>query len=134
MQLIKADPIEAQPAQTPIQFLSQAIWMRVPLPLVRPRSIETTFGGDDESRRIRIQSFSDQLLADVRPVRFRGIDQRDLQLDRTAQRRDRLRPIRGRSPHALSCDPHRAESKTMDWQVATEKKSSAKRGRGHAHG
>ena len=98
MQLIEIDAIEAQPAQAAIELLAKAIGTRVLLPLVRPGTIKAALGRDDEFRGIRIERLRDQLLADMRPVRFGGIDQRHVELDRAPQRRDRLGPVARRSP------------------------------------
>src|SRR5204862_7448528 len=104
------------------------------LPLVRSGTSEAALGRDDESIGVRIERLRDQLLADMGPVRFRGIDQCHIELDRAPQRRNRLGPVGRRSPDPFPGDAHRAQAKAMNREVSANKYGAAKRGRGHGHG
>src|SRR5438132_2831744 len=134
MQLIQVEAIEAQPAEAPIELRSETLGTPVLLPLMRPRTVVATLGRDHETFRIRIERLGDQLLADVRSVGFRRVNQVDPQLDGALQRRDRFRTIARRPPDAVAGNAHGAEAKPVNREVSAQKKGAAKHGSGHGHG
>ena len=86
------------------------------LPYVRALPREAALGGDDDSV-IGVQCLADQILADVRPVRIRRIDEVDVELGEPAQDPQRLVAVGGLAPHPLAGDAHRAEAEAMDGEV-----------------
>src|ERR1044071_5741108 len=125
MQLIEVDALQLQPAQASVELLAQPLRPRVLDPLARPRPVEPTLRGDDESRWIRMERLADELLADVRPVRLPGVDEVDPQLHGPPQHAPRLGRIFRRSPHALAGDAHRPEAEAVDGEIAAEIHRSA---------
>ena len=96
--------------------------------------LPTQMGLDSDSPRslgevgragVAIDSVEDmhQLLADLRSVRLRGVDEIDAKLDGAAEHRQRLRLVLRRAEDAVAGDPHRAESEPAHRKVAAEVES-----------
>src|SRR5271156_6565765 len=87
-------------------------------PLVRPSAIETGFGCDNQSFRVRVQSFGNQALADLRAVGVGGIDEVDAQFDGSPQNANYFIVVLRLAPDAGAGDPHGAEAEAMDGKIA----------------
>jgi hypothetical protein len=74
---------------------------------------QTGLGGDEQLLRIRVQRLADDLLADVRPVAVRRVDEVDAEVDRPAQYPDALGPVGRLTPDARSGQAHRAEAEAV---------------------
>src|SRR5215468_3673786 len=93
---------------------------RIVGPLVWARPIPASLGRNHEAVWIREECFRNQLLAHVGSVRIRSVNKIHAKLDRSAQHRFGLSAIFGRSPDALSCKTHRAESEAMNGNFSAE--------------
>src|SRR5262245_16217103 len=79
---------------------------------------QAAFGGDQQVLGIWIEGLGDQLLADVRPVGIRGIDQVDAELECPSQQRDCLVVVCRRAPDAGTGDPHGSEAEPAHGAIA----------------
>src|SRR5207249_12032015 len=93
--------------------------------LVGTGSLEAAFGRDHQIAWIWIQRFRDQRLADVRTVRIRRVYERNAEPDCSMQCGKRRTAIGRRSPDPGPCHAHRAETKSMQRQIAAEDKCAA---------
>ena len=128
VELEQVDPLDAEPAQAHLAFLPQILGPAQRRPLVRPRPCQPSLRGDDESGRVRMQRLADQILADVRAVRVRGVDQVDAELDRAPQDGERLLAVGRLAPDAGAGDLHRPEAEPMHGQIAADPEGAARRG------
>src|SRR4051812_44156225 len=104
MQLIEIDAIDAKPRQTSFELLTEMFGPAIRRPLVRSRPIQSAFRRDDHAMGIGMQRFCDKRLADVRPIRLRGIDEGDAEFHGASQCRNRFCTIAWRSPGSRSRD------------------------------
>ena len=79
---------------------------------------EPELGRDDHVIAQRLERLTDELLVHIRPVRLRGVEQRDAPLDGTPEERDHLVPVT-RRPIALA-HPHAAQPEGGDLQPTAE--------------
>ena len=120
VQLVEIDPLQPQPLQAPVNTLLQILRppVRHPLPGAWPG--KPALGRDDDSFRVRMQRFSDQELARLRPVGIGGIDQVHVQLDRAFENSACLIPIFRPTPDPVASDPHRAKPKPINRKIAAD--------------
>src|SRR5437763_10540247 len=125
MQLPEIDALQPQPAQAAFESFPQPLRPAVDRPLIRTGALEAAFRGDDETLRIRIECFGDQLFADVRTIRLRGVDEIDAELDGAAEDSQRFFVILRWPPDAVAGDAHGAEAEAVDRDVTAEEKRAA---------
>src|SRR4051794_29958936 len=118
VQLIELDCVQTQPPQRALAGLPEVLGAAIPGPLPWAGAPQPPLGGDHQILGIRIEGLGDQLLADVRPVRVRGVDQVDAQLHRAPQDGNGLAVVRRRSPDAGTGNPHRAEAEPAHPAIA----------------
>src|SRR5258705_1290457 len=92
-------------------------WCSVFNPLIRPRPLEATLRGNDDALRIRIQSLSNEALADVRTIRIRRVKEIDSEFRCAPHDANGLTPIRGFAPDSLAGEPHRTQSEPSNEEI-----------------
>ncbi len=125
VQLPEVDPIESQAAQASFELFAQPRRLAVRIPSVGTGPVQAALGGDDEILRIRMQRLRDQLLADVRTIRLRGIDQVHAELDGATKDGETFLPVLRRPPDTVARETHRAESEAMDGKFSADGKRAA---------
>ena len=120
VQLEQVDGVHAEAAQAHLALLAQVRREAEDRPLVGPGAQQAGLGRDDEPVRVRVQRLFDQLLGYVRAVGIRGVDEVHADLDEAAQYADALVVVGRRAPYALARQTHRAESQTIDGEVAAD--------------
>jgi hypothetical protein len=118
MQLVQVDALQLQPLEATVERRAQVLGSPVRIPVVRTAAQQPPFGRDHQAHTVRMQRFGDQLLADIRPICIRRVDQRRAQVDCTTQQSLGRFAIRRVTPYALPCDAHRAKTKPAHWQLA----------------
>src|SRR5713101_5074851 len=98
-------------------------------PMVRARPLEPTFRPDDDAFRIGIQGLGDDFLADIGPVRIRGVDEIDPEVDGASHDANSLTPIRRLAPDSLTGEPHRTQSEPSHEEIVTDQQFAAETGR-----
>src|SRR5918994_833572 len=101
----------------------------VGIPLSGAGAYESTLGRDDQILWGRMKRLGDELLAHVRAVGVRSVDEVDPELDGSAQHSAGLVSVGRIAPDASAGDAHRAEAETVDHQVATDLDGSGGRRR-----
>src|SRR6185312_271747 len=129
VQLIEIDPVEAQPPQAPFARRLQMVRASVFNPLVRARPLEAPLRRDDDAFRIRIQSVSNNALADMRAVRIRRVNEIDPEFDGASHDANGLVSIRGFAPDSLAGQPHRTESQPGHEEIVADQQFAAEAGR-----
>src|SRR5580704_11057199 len=94
-------------------------------PLVWTWAIPSSLGRDHKILGVGRQRFGDQLFADVRTVRVRGVYEIDAQLHRTAKYSGRRSRIFGRSPDPVTGDTHSPEANAANGKFTAERDGSA---------
>jgi len=89
-------------------------------PAPRAGAGDAALGGDHELIGIRIESFRDEALTDLGPVRVGRIDQVDAKVESPAQDAPALVKVCGFAPDARARETHRAEAQAVDRQVAAQ--------------
>ena len=74
-----------------------------------------------------MQGLCDELLADMRSVRFGGIDEIYPKLDRALQHANCLGAIARRAPDTVARDAHRSEAEAVYRKIAAEGESATMR-------
>jgi hypothetical protein len=120
VQLEQVDGVNAEPAQAHFTFLSQVGGEPEDRPLVGPGAQQAGLGRDDEPVRIGMQRLFDQLFRHIRAVGIRGVDEVHADLDEASQYPDALVAVIWRAPYALPRQAHRAETQTIDGQIAAD--------------
>ena len=72
-----------------------------------------------------MESFRDDLLADIGPVGVGGVDEVDAEFDRAPEDAFRFRAVFGFAPDAFTCEAHGAESEAVDRGLAAEGEGAA---------
>ncbi len=85
VELIDVDALEAEAFEAAFESLDQMFGTGVVGPLARTRPLPTALGGNDESRGIWIEGFSNQFFGNGGAVGVGGIDEIDAQFDGAAQ-------------------------------------------------
>jgi hypothetical protein len=67
-----------------------------------------------------VERLSDEHFGHLGPVRVRGVDQVDAELDDSPEETLCLLRVVGRAPDAGACDPHGAEPKAVDLEVPAD--------------
>src|SRR5882672_10109505 len=98
-------------------------------PLVRTRPLEATLRRDNDAFRIRIQSLSNDALADIGAVRVRRVNEIDPEFDGASHDANGLTPIRGFAPDSLAGEPHRAQSESSHEKIVADQQFAAEAGR-----
>jgi hypothetical protein len=75
---------------------------------------------------VAIERLTDKPLRDFRPVRVRGVDDGDAEIDRRSQDGDRLVVVGRLAPNSRPRNPHRAKAEAVNREIATERKRSAR--------
>ncbi len=83
---------------------------------------QAALGGDHQSFGVGVEGFGDDLLAHVRAVGIRGIDEVDAEPDGLAHDLPRRFAIGRLAPDARARDPHPAEADPVDGKVADERR------------
>ena len=120
VQLVERDPLELQPPQAALAGRAQVLRPRVAAPLARAVAQETALGRDHEVVGVGVQRLRDQVLAHLGAVGVRGVDQVDVELDRSPEDAQRLVAVARLAPDALAGDPHGAEAEAPHRHVAAE--------------
>src|ERR1051326_714787 len=123
MQLIQIDTLEFWPLQTFIHALLEVFGITLRHPLAGARSYLTAFRRDDESFRIRIKRFGDKQFVSLGSVRVCRVDWLRAELDGALQNFARVLTIGRPPPDPVARQAHRAKSKSIDGQVATDTES-----------
>ena len=130
MELPQVNPVQLQPLQAGLKLATKVFRPSILDPAIRTGALEPALGGDDQAG-IGVQSFSDQLLGDVRTVGVGRIEEVHSQLDCPLEHADGFITIPGRSPDTFAGQPHGAESHTVHREIATHGKGA---GRGSRNG
>jgi hypothetical protein len=77
MELIQGDLVQPQASQAALARLPQMFRPAVGIPPSGARAYESTLGRDDQILRVRMERLGDELLAHVRAVRVRSVDEID---------------------------------------------------------
>src|SRR5712691_1188059 len=91
-------------------------------PMVRARPLEPTFRRDDDAFRIGIQGLGDDSLADIGPVRIRGVDEIDPEFDGASHDANSLTPIRRFAPDSLTGETHRTKCEPSKEEIDADQK------------
>jgi hypothetical protein len=86
-------------------------------PLVRTGPLEATLCGNHDTLRIRIQSISNDALADVGPIRIRRVNEIDSEFRCASHDANGLAPICGFAPDSLPGEPHRTQSEPSHEEI-----------------
>jgi hypothetical protein len=119
MELIQGDMVQPQASQAALASLPQMFRSAVGMPLSGAGAYESTLGRDDQILRVRMERLGDELLAHVRAVGVRSVDEVDPELDGSAQHSAGLVSVGRIAPDASAGDAHGAEAEAVDRQVAT---------------
>ena len=120
VQLEQVDGLHAETAQTHLAFLTQIGRVAEHGPRVGPGAQQAGFGRDDDAVRVGVQRLFDQFLGHVGTVGIGGVDEVHPELDETAQHADAFVAVGRRAPHALTRQPHRAESEAVHGEVPAD--------------
>src|ERR1700724_1830197 len=120
MQLIKINPLQAQPAQAAFAGGCQVFRLSIFNPLVGTEPVKAALGGDHQPRRIGVQRLSYDFFTHAGTIGVRGVDEIDSQFDCAPQDPDGLSPIRRLAPNSISRDTHRAESQARNAKVVSD--------------
>ena len=110
VEVVERDRLQPQPPQAGLASSPKMLRSAVGPPLERPVPKVAALGGEHELRRIGMERLRDELLAHVRPVGIRGVDDVDAKVNRLAQHRTCRLAIRRSAPDPGPGDPHRPES------------------------
>src|ERR1700730_4819916 len=88
-------------------------------PLPGTGTLPSAFGGDDETGRVWIQRFCNQLFRHSRTIGISCVDEVHVEVDRAPQRCKCGVLVSGRSPNAWARNPHSSVAKAIDGEVAT---------------
>src|SRR6202035_1109932 len=102
MQLIKINPIQAQPAQAAFAGGYQVFWLTIFNPLVGTWPHKAALGSDHQPCRIRVQRLSYDFFAHAGPIGVRGVDEIDSQFDSAPQNPNGLSLICRLAPNSIS--------------------------------
>src|SRR5260370_37773336 len=120
MQLIKINPVQAQPAEAPFAGGSQGFWLSIFNPLIRTWPRKAALGGDHQPCRIRVQRLSYDFFTHAGTIGVRGVDEIDSQFDSAPQNPDGLSPICRLVPNAMSRESHGAESESGNTKIVSD--------------
>ena len=120
MKLVEGDLIDLEPTEAAFAGLSQVLGTPVDGPPVRAGPYESTLGGDDEILGIGVESLGDESLAHLGAVGVGGVDEVDVELERSTQNPLRLLAIGRISPDTWSRNAHCTVTQPVDGQVATD--------------
>jgi hypothetical protein len=120
MQLIKIDPVQAQPAQAAFAGGSQVFRLSIFNLLVGTRPHKAALRGDHQLFRVRMERLSYDFFTHAETVRVRGVDEIDSQVDSAPQNPDGLSPICWLAPNSVSRDSHRAEPQARNAKIASD--------------
>src|SRR5262249_129224 len=90
MQLKQIDAIDAKSPQASFTGRAQVFGPAVLLPPARPRPHKPRFRSDHQTRRVRMQRFGYQAVADFGTIRIRGVDEGDSELNGSSPHPDRF--------------------------------------------
>src|SRR5713101_6392016 len=119
MQLIKINPVQAQPAQAAFARGSQVFWLSIFNPLVGTWAVKAALGGDHQPCGIRVQRLSYDFFTHAGTIGVRGVDEIDSQFHRAPQNPDGLSPICRLAPNSISGDSHRAEPQARNPKIVS---------------
>ena len=102
MELEKFDAIEVKAAKTSFAAFAQVFGSSVRLPLIRPRPLQTSLGGDYQAFRVRMQGLGNEPLRDKGAVRVGRVDEVDAQIDSAPKNSNALSRIFGFTPDSLT--------------------------------
>src|ERR1700687_370968 len=120
MQLIKINPVQAQPPQAAFTGRSQVFGLSIFNPLVGTWPHIATLGGDHQPCRIRVQRLSYDLLTHAGTIGVRGVDEIDSQFDSAPQNPDCLSSVRMFAPNSTSRDSRRAEPQARSPKIVSD--------------
>src|SRR5690606_30846399 len=101
MELPQVDLLDPETLEAALKPLPQRFRAAIDPPCVRPGPLKPGLGRDDEAVGIGVKGLADQLLADMRPIAFSGVDEVDAEFGQPEQDTQRLVPIGRRAPDAL---------------------------------
>src|SRR5579864_1464644 len=125
MELVKVNALDFQAAQTHLDALTQVFRTGHRRPLVWSLAREAALGGDDQTLRIRMERFSNQVLTDFRTIRVSGINKVDVQIKQALQNALALCGIFRVTPDTLAGDAHCAVTQAIDGEIACNGNSAA---------
>src|SRR5579859_2192758 len=114
VQLIQMDLVLFEAGQAAFEGFPEVFGTGIDVPLIGARPQETALCGDDQSFRIRIEGFRDQVFRYVGPVAVGVVDEVDAQFDGAPEDADGFGLVFGGPPDALAGDAHSAESHAAD--------------------
>src|SRR5689334_5051452 len=120
MQLIEIDAIQPEAPQTHFKLLPQVFGTAHGRPEIRTLPRESAFGRDHQPVRIGPESVADQLLAHLRTIRIRCVNEVDAKIDSPAQDSPAFVRIFGFPPYAGPREAHGAETQAMHRKVASD--------------
>src|ERR1700674_3309733 len=120
MQLIKINPVQAQPAQAALAGGSQVFRLSIFNPLVGTWPHIAALGGDHQPCRIWVQRLSYDFFTHAGTIGVRGVDESNSQFHSAPQNPDGLSPICGLTPNSISRDSHRAESQARNTKIVPD--------------
>src|SRR6267378_631984 len=120
MQLIEIDALDLEALETFVDALFEIFRSSVWHPLVRAGAGVAAFRRDDEPLGVRIKRLCDQQFISFGSVRIRRVDQVCAEFDGASQNFERILAVGRPTPYPLTCQPHCAKSKSVDWQIATD--------------
>src|SRR5205085_2630060 len=121
----QVDPLQTQTAQAAFHFFAQSLRASVRVPASGTGAIQSAFCRDHQAGRVGTQRLGDDLFADVRAVRLRGVNEIDAELDRAAQHGNALLAIFRRSPDAVAGQAHCAETETLHGEISAQLERAA---------
>jgi hypothetical protein len=110
VELVQINAVEPETAQAPFTRRSQMLGAAILGPLIRPRTLQACFGGDDQVCRIRIQVLGNQGFSDSVTVGVSGVNEIDSQLDNSTKYANGFVAILRLTPDPFASQPHRSES------------------------
>ena len=120
VQLVEVDAVELQPPQAGLAALPRAAPAARRAATGRDRSPQAALRRDHEPVRVRMERLGDQVLAHLRAVRVRRVDQVDAELDDAPEEALGLLRVVGRAPDAVARDPHGAEAEAVNLEVTAD--------------
>ena len=110
--------LQPQIAQVVVHGVAQLLRRRGRQPGLVRAAHEADLRDDGQAIAVGVQRFADDLVGDVRPIKIRGVDMVDAQLDGLAQNGHGSGAVLRRPPHVRAGQLHRAIAHTVEGNAA----------------
>ncbi len=129
MQLQQVDALYRKVTQFHLDLLTQVCGYPRRCPQPRSLACLSDLRGNDNLVSVRVNGVMEDSVSDVRAVCVGTVEQCDTEFCSPRNNANRVVAVGGLTPHARSCELHRAVSQAVDGEIAAESETSGSIGR-----